>query len=98
MQINKVTTTSIGVNWNEITEIDRNGNITMYKIRYAPLDTFDGQLSTEHLITTTVSVMEVSLNGLQEYVEYSISVRAYTDVGAGPFSPDVMQRTLEDGE
>ena len=37
------------------------------------------------------------LSGLEEFVEYNISVRAYTSQGPGPFSDDVTQMTQEDG-
>jgi len=40
----------------------------------------------------------VELEGLEEYVEYSVRVRAYTSVGPGPFSVAMVSRTLEDGE
>ena len=35
---------------------------------------------------------------LQEYVNYTISVRAYTNAGAGPYSDPVTVLTNEDGE
>jgi len=40
----------------------------------------------------------VILEGLQEYVEYDVRVRASTVAGVGPDSPGVRQRTLEAGE
>ena len=39
----------------------------------------------------------VELEGLEEYVEYSVRVWAYTSVGPGPFSVAVMNTTQEDG-
>ena len=49
--------------------------------------------------TTTVNfpTLMVDLTGLEEDVVYSILVRAYTSVGAGPYSGAVMERTQEDG-
>ena len=39
-----------------------------------------------------------NLTGLEEYVEYNITVRAYTSVGPGPYSdPPITERTMEDG-
>ena len=35
------------------------------------------------------------VENLEEYAEYNISVRAFTKVGPGPFSPTVIARTLE---
>ena len=41
--------------------------------------------------------MEVDLTGLEEYVEYDVTVNAHTVIGAGPYSTLVTSRTLEDG-
>ena len=55
--------------------------------------TFDGALVTMTMNTSNTSIV---LGGLQEYVEYNITVRAYTSVGPGPFSPGVDNWTFED--
>ena len=47
--------------------------------------------------TITTTNLSVNITGLEEYVEYNISVRAYTSVGPGPYSDPVTERTLEDG-
>ena len=39
-----------------------------------------------------------TLNGLEEYAEYNLSVRAYTSAGPGPYSAGVVERTDTDGE
>ena len=57
--------------------------------------TFGGQLMTMVMNTSNTSIV---LGGLQEYVEYNITVGAYTIVGPGPFSPGVNNRTFEDGK
>ena len=89
-----LSTTEIEVSWEEVPAINRNGNITMYEIEYAPLEC---ELMVES-IDTTGSVLMVNLTGLEEYVEYNITVRAYTSEGPGPYShPPVTERTLEDG-
>ena len=86
--------TSIMVNWTQV--INRNGIINMYEIEYIPLQTFDGQIMTA---TINVSdILSTRLTGLQEYVNYSISVRAYTSIGQGPYSSAITILTLEDGE
>ena len=88
--------TSILVTWNEVPAIDQNGIITVYEVMYTPLTTFGGQISTN---TTNVSGSElmVTLSYLQEYVNYSISVRAYTSAGQGPEST-VIELTQEAGK
>ena len=90
------TPTSVEVVWNEVAAIDQNGIITMYEVMYTPQNTFGGQISA---ITTSVSGSElmVTLPYLQEFVSYSVSVRAYTIGGFGPYNePAVIERTLED--
>ena len=48
--------------------------------------------------TTNMSVLSVILMRLQEYVNYTISVRAYTNAGAGPYSDPETVLTNEDGK
>ena len=69
----------------------------MYEILFIPLETFDGQISADTVNTSDGSVLMMVLAGLEEYVEYNISVRAYTSSGPGPYSDPVTERTLEDG-
>ncbi len=89
--------TSIMVTWDMVPAIDQNGIITMYEVQYEPLEMFDGQIQTN---TTIVSapMMSVTLTDLQEFVNYNISVRAYTSEGEGPYSRGVVEMTLEDGK
>ena len=89
-----VSPTIILVRGEEVPEIDENGIIVMYEVQYVPLQTFGGQIVAA---TTNRSDLYRALYGLQEYVEYNISVRAYTSVGPGPYSDPVTERTLEDG-
>ena len=88
--------TAILVTWDPVPEIDRNGIITQYEVEFSQ-STFN-ETSTSNLTTTNGPQLMVELEGLEEYVEYSVRVRAYTSVGPGPFSVAVMNRTLEDGE
>ena len=91
-----ISSTAIRVTWEEVPAIDRNGIITQYEVEYNQ-STFSGATMYN---TTTVdsSTFTVDLTGLEEYVEYSIRVRAYTSVGAGPYSDVVIERTQEDGK
>ena len=90
-----LSSTEIQVLWEEVPAINRSGLIITYEVEYVPLQTFNGQISTNY---TSTSQLNITLTGLQEYVEYSISVRAYTSVGPGPYSDPLTRRTLEDGE
>ena len=66
--------TTIAVMWEEVPPIDQNGVITMYEVMYTPLETFGGTLESD-TVNVSGSNMSVVLN-----------VRAFTDVGAGPYS------------
>ena len=90
-----ISSTEILVSWDEVPAINQNGIIILYEVQYEPLMTFGGQLMTMAMNTSNTSIV---LGGLQEYAEYNISVRAYTSVGPGPFSPGVNNRTFEDGK
>ena len=72
--------------------IDQNGIIINYEVQFEPLQ-FTEELQTETINTTNLTA---SITGLEEYVQYNISVRAYTSVGPGPYSDPVTERTLED--
>ena len=91
-----VSSTEIEVTWEEVPAINRNGEITVYEVMYDPLQTFDVQAVDTVNITNT-SMLLIVLTGLEEYVEYNISVGAYTSTGPGPYSDPVTVRTLEDG-
>ena len=90
-----VSSTEILVSWDDVPTIDQNGVIILYEVQYEPLMTFGGELMTMTMNTSNTSIV---VGGLQEYVEYNISVRAYTSVGPGPFSPGMDNRTFEDGK
>ncbi len=62
---------------------------------YEPLIKFSGTLNTIAVNTTNFSII---LEALEEFVEYNISVRAYTNDGPGPYSVGTVVRTLEHGE
>ena len=87
--------TAIRVSWEEVPIIDRNGDITIYEVQYEPLETFGGQISTS---TVNTSMLFINLTDLQEFVDYIISVRAYTSAGSGPYSDGVVERTDTDGK
>jgi len=92
-----VSSTSIGVMWDDVREIDENGEITAFEIYYVPLETFNGVLAPD-MVNTSASNRSVTLYNLEEHVLYNISVRAYTSIGPGPFSPFITQRTSENGK
>ena len=89
-----ITSTSIMLIWEEVPAIDQNGVITQYEVEYNQ-STFDSVPATQNKIVNSTMTVPT---GLEEYVEYSIQVRAYTSVGPGPYSDVVMERTEENGK
>ena len=90
-----ISSTQVKVTWGDVPPTDQNGIIITYEVEYIPLEDYDGAIGTN---TTNVSVLSVTLMRLQEYVNYTISVRAYTNTGSGPYSDPVIVLTIEDGE
>ena len=87
-----LSSTEIMVTWVEVDALDENGIIINYEVQYQPLQ-FTNTLDTISINTTNLSE---NITSLEEYVDYNISVRAYTSVGPGPYSDPVTERTLED--
>ena len=84
----------ISVSWDEVPAGDQNGVISAYEVSVEPRTTFDGALTQT---TFNVTNMTVLLGGLHPYVNYTISVRAYTSVGPGP-NAAVTEATLQDSK
>ena len=90
-----VSPTSIMVTWDMVPPIDQNGVITLYEVLYEPQETFGGAIGP---LTSTSTAMSLLLTSLEEFANYNILVRAYTNVGSGPYSEDITEMTSEDGE
>ena len=93
VQATAVSSTEIMVTWYEVPGLDQNGIIIDYEVQIEPLD-FPADIMTNLVTTTNLSIL---VTGLEEYINYSIAVRAYTSVGPGPYSDPVTVRTSEDG-
>ena len=91
-----LTSTNIRVSWEEVSEVERHGVITEYEIMVEQLISF-GERNSESIIVDSRN-LSIILMDLEEYMEYNISVRAYTSVGPGPYSVGIVRRTLEDGK
>ena len=93
VSVTVLTSTTIMVTWESSSLED-----IAYEILYRPLTTFDGVIDDEMSVNVSGSVMTVILMGLQEYVNYTISVRAYTTSrGVGNYSSEITVLTWEDG-
>ena len=71
---------------------DHHGNITMYEVRYSVI----GDSVNLTLNTTNGDETSLLVDGLEEFTNYTIQVRAYTAVGPGPYSAPMDVQTLED--
>ena len=79
MRGHNTSSTSISVSWEEVQADLRNGIITGYTITY--------QSKTENdngIVQAGPNDRQANLTGLKEYVEYTISVIAFTVKGRGP--------------
>ena len=91
----EISPTEVRVSWSEVRPIDQNGIIITYEVDYQPARTFGDSDIVTQVNTTATTIL---LTELQESVQYNITVRAFTSVGAGPFSGHVISRTQENGE
>ncbi len=72
----------------KVPPIHENGIIEMYEVLYQPLEAYD--MTSLRRNTTNLFI---SLTDLHEFANYNIQVRAYTDVGPGPYSNQQFIRT-----
>ena len=87
---------SINVSWMMLECQDRRGNITMYEVRYTSTDFGDNVDQT--LTTSSGDELSLEVDGLEEFTNYTIEVRAYTAIGPGPYSIPMNVRTLPDSK
>ena len=80
--------------WERVPSIAENGIITEYEIEFN--QTTFNEVSMINVTIVDSSTFEVVLSELEEYVNYSIRVRAYTSEGPGPYSDVIYERTLQD--
>ena len=80
--------------WEHVPSIAENGIITEYEIEFNQT-TFD-LVSMNNVTTVSSSTFDNILSALEEYVNYSVGVRAYTNVGPGPYNDVIYVTTLQD--
>ena len=93
-----LTLTSAMVMFEPFSAIDENGVLTTYEVLFEPTPAAGQDVGDDVLANVTVTEFSVIVEGLAENVLYNVTVRAYTAVGAGPFSaPPVQIMTNETG-
>ena len=80
--------TSIQVNWTEVPAIEY---MEYNQTTFTGVTMYNTTVVDSTMFTTV-------LNGLLEYVEYCIQVRAYTSQGPGPYTNAICVTTDEDGK
>ena len=85
-----ISLTSIVVQWNEVPQEHRNGEIQGYRVLYSDTD------GLETKKTVDAATRETSLIGLNKSTTSTIKVLAFTSVGDGPASPEISVTTAED--
>ena len=85
--------TAIQVQWEQVPEIDRNGEIIYYEVRVDP-----AQFQSISDVNVSGAELEVMVDGLEEFVQYNFTLRAYTSAGPGPFSNVTTNTTDQAGE
>ena len=87
---------SINLSWMMLECQDRRGNITMYEVRYTSIAFGDNVNRT--LNTSSGDELNLEVDGLEEFTNYTIEVRAYTAIGPSPYSDPMNVRTLPDSK
>ena len=85
------------VSWDEVPPLDQNGVITAYEVMYIPLEIFNGMIGPD-VRNVSSSKLSLTLEELEEFVNYTVAVRAFTRIGASDFSTFIVVQTLEDGK
>ena len=93
IQGHNTSSTSILVQWGEVPAADQNGVILSYTVTYKALP--DGSPQTKVVSAPTT---EVTLTGLNEYANYSITVFASTVKGGGLVSDPTFVVTAQDSK
>ena len=88
-----ISPSTIQVAWDEVPERDRNGIITMYEIQYWK----SGNQANRNNVTVGTDDLLHELEMLEDFQSYFIRVRAYTVVGAGPYSEPVTAQADQQG-
>ncbi len=82
----------IMITWDTVLPIDQNGVIVEYEVHYWLMQ------SSGSVVTANVSEFALNLTGLSQLGSYNISIRAYTIVGAGPYSETITIRIPPPGK
>ena len=80
--------------WSTPSLVELNGNLANYIVHYRVSSSSDNFETRDTAAGTNTFI----ITGLQIYTNYSVSVRAASQVGPGPYSSDSTVQTEEGGE
>ena len=92
MRGQNTSSTSISVSWEAVQTDLQNGIITGYTIKYQSMTENDNGI-----VPAEAGDLQANLTGLKEFVDYNISVVAFTVKGDGPPSV-IIVRTDQDSK
>ena len=81
---NTFSSTMINVSWSTFPEIDHNGILTFYEVQFNQ----SAELPPSGTVLIPGNTTRVVLTDLEPLVNYTITVRAHTSVGPGPYNPN----------
>eukprot|EP00049_Salpingoeca_infusionum_P016342 m.332970 g.332970 ORF g.332970 m.332970 type:complete len:4476 (-) comp16062_c0_seq1:606-14033(-) len=85
LQFTSVLATSVSVSWDQVAALKQNGVITKYVAQLHQQQSSYADVSSAHKVTEkTVTSTSVFFSGLEAYVDYTVTVSAFTAVGEGP--------------
>lgn len=88
--VQNISANSLSVSWERPSEIDVNGILRRYDVEYF----IEGESNTQ-TVTVSGANLSTTLEGLNNYTIYNVSVYAVT-IGRGPPSSE-LERTSENG-
>jgi protein sidekick len=91
--VKATSSTTIVVDWGEITKVDRNGILQGFKVKYTSLKSSD---STQYKIIESNQTRTTTLTELKKYTTYRISVCGFTHAGDGVYSTSLTEQTFQD--
>ena len=84
-----LSSTEVHVEWDDVVDFERNGVIIFYEVMLQPFTTFDNQIPISMAMNVSGEDLNVTVSGLEEFVEYNVTVGAGTVAGPGPFSQEI---------
>ncbi|CAK9251217.1 unnamed protein product, partial [Sphagnum jensenii] len=91
--VKATSSTTIVVDWGEMTKVDRNGILQGFKVKYTSFKSSD---STQYKIIESNQTRTTTLTELKKYTTYRISVCGFTHAGDGVYSTSLTEQTFQD--